>query len=159
MKTQNNKTPISTKEQEQRFLSICSNLNICFFKRSDRRHSIQPFDIVSKKELKTGLDLDKHYLHIGWTTGGISGGSCWDDGETDNHYFSTGEPEPNFDELDTTLLNLCPNIGFLQYKQVVNVVKRDEYTETEYYGNCTNYATKSVLLRDLLNKVVELELL
>ena len=105
------------------------------------------------------LDIDNHYLYVQWCSGGISGGSCWDSGDSDPHYARSGDAEPEFDDVDTVLTKICPTLSFLQYKQLMKIVTRDEYSENEYYGNCTNYTYKKVKLRDLLNELVRMELI
>ena len=69
------------------------------------------------------------------------------------------DAEPEFDDVDTVLTKICPTLSFLQYKQLMKIVTRDEYSENEYYGNCTNYTYKKVKLRDLLNELVRMELI
>lgn len=86
-----------------------------------------------------------------WKTGGQGGGSCWDDGDA-THYAIDGDSEPEFDELDKVLTDVCPNITFLQYKKLCNeVVHNYEYTSNEYYGNYTNYSVKWIDVEELYN--------
>jgi len=108
------------------------------------------------KEIK---NLDDCYLYIEWCSGGISGGSCWDDGSKDNHYNVSGESEPEFESLDNLLMKLCPNITFFQYKSLIQkVLESDERTRYEYYGNCTNYIIKMVNLGKLYKVMNEMGL-
>ena len=88
---------------------------------------------------------------ISWATGGQSGGSCWDTG--DSVYSSDdGELEPEFDDLDKILEIICPEVSFLQYKKILReVIKNNSYRDDDYYGNYTNIAQKYVLLKDLYN--------
>ena len=151
------------KKIEETFLTVLRSADVGFYRKPEKKDKYSyretNFVLLSNKEKKE-LDLDKHYLYIHWCTGGISGGSCWDTGEgADPHYAMDGEKEPEFDDLDTALLAIAPNISFLQYKKITTVINQDSYTEPEYYGNCTYYAYKCVLLRNLFNKLVELELL
>lgn len=88
-------------------------------------------------------------LEVTWTTGGMTGGSCYDKGE-DVRYPVEAEEEPEFEALDRALEALCPQITFLQYKKLVKtVVSRDETFENAYYGNYYNKMTKSVDLNVL----------
>jgi hypothetical protein len=48
-------------------------------------------------------------LVLSWHTGGISGGSCWDEGESRHHAYSCGDPEPDWEDLDRILEHFCPN--------------------------------------------------
>lgn len=95
-----------------------------------------------------------------WRIGGVGGGSCWDTGDTDPHYAISGEPEPEFHLLDEILEEACPQISFIQYKRICSqVIKTNEYTENEYYGNYTDYAVKWFDLRELYDALVERDLL
>jgi hypothetical protein len=88
-----------------------------------------------------------------WTTGGMGGGSCWEDG---GHYAVEGEPEPEFESLDKIIVSICPNITFIQYKKLCReVIKRDEYTNNEYYGNYSRESIKYVLIEQLYNALKE----
>lgn len=88
-------------------------------------------------------------LYVEWETGGVSGGSCWEDSDP-RPYTIRDVREPEFKDLDKTILLFWPTIGFIQYKDLVNeLVKYGDYSEHEYYGNCTNYSTKTVALKDL----------
>jgi hypothetical protein len=95
-----------------------------------------------------------------WCTGGIGGGSCWDDGTRDNHYAMNGESEPEFTDLDNILAEFCPKITFLEYKQLCGkLVVQDSESEYEYYGNSTTYGTKTVKCRELFEYLVQKELI
>lgn len=86
------------------------------------------------------------FLYIKWSTGGKSGGSCW--GGVPEGYTST-EKEPNFDCLDNILANYCPNISYLKYKKLAELIDIEYYTENEYYGNSTDYCVKKIEIRKL----------
>ncbi len=94
----------------------------------------------------TDYSIEQH-----WCSGGIGGGSCWNDGESDTHYEMSGDPPPaTFEDLNTVLEAFWPNISFLQYqKYIVPLFRNEERTESEYYGNCTRYAYKIISLRDM----------
>ena len=104
-------------------------------------------------------NLYECYLYIRWNTGGISGGSCWDDGTEDRHYHTTGEHEPNFDSLYQLLELVCPKITFIQYNILMSkVLEVDSYTDYEYYGNSTNYCIKTVNLGKMYDIMSEMRL-
>lgn len=91
-------------------------------------------------------------LQLKWLIGGASGGSCWGDEPSPTN----GEPEPEFEELDKVLEALAPNISFLKYRKLGReLFVLNEHTETEYYGNYYEYATKSVSLEKLYNFLLE----
>jgi hypothetical protein len=99
------------------------------------------------------------YLYVEWVSGGISGGSCWDD-SSENHYAIDPSPEKELNDLDAILTTICPNLTFLQYKRLAGkVIKQDSRTENEYYGNSTVYSYKYVKLKDLYDALIEIELM
>lgn len=124
---------------------------------ASRRHMFGRLKLESVKSLKdvtreTWLTSEKV------STGGVSGGSCWDNGENgDPHRAYTNsyeEPEvPHFDEM---MEAICPTITFLTYKRILKEadIQRKEETENEYYGNHTNYVYKTVQLGKLYDALV-----
>lgn len=111
-------------------------------------------DIVFGK----GWESDKFYqqrkngtesFHVEWIVGGQGGGSCWDNDDSNLHPIDS-EPEPEFVQLDEVLNELWPKIGYLQYKVLVQtLVTRGTRVENNYYGNYTNFASKSIDISDL----------
>lgn len=70
-----------------------------------------------------------------WSGGG-SYGTCWHNGLTP---VSAEEPR-NFDELDSLLEEICPNISFLHYKKIQsNCVTMEDYYDRDYYGGGITY--------------------
>ena len=90
-----------------------------------------------------GQMLPTRELSVKWMCGGAWGGNCWDDAEPEA-YIPKPQQEPEFKELDKILEKVCPNIGFLLYKELLALVEYDTYTEHEYYGNYTTYNTKRI---------------
>ncbi len=77
--------------------------------------------IVSKWAIKDGI------ISVDWTIGGLTGGSCWG-GSADTA--RTADPEPEFEDLDKILAEICPNISFLQYRRLCQaVIKTKDQTE------------------------------
>lgn len=112
------------------------------------------------KRRKNAENSKELYIYEEWSTGGISGGSCWDDGTEDHHYYTSGSPEPDFESLDAILMMFAPNIGHLQYKTLVKkVVNRTNHVEYEYYGNETSYGIKYVKIRELYQEMDAMGLL
>lgn len=157
---------------EQEFLEIVSLHAETWYKPAPQKKSRRDFyDFHSngfgglkRRSGKTLKDINlDDCLLVQWMTGGINGGSCWDDGER-NLYSMEGEPEPTFSALDTILDQLCPNITYLQYRKLINdtspsLVEYDSYTQNEYYGNSTTYGYKKVVLRRLWDRLNELGLI
>jgi hypothetical protein len=105
------------------------------------------YDILDYSDWSS--DNTKGVLTTKWCIGGLAGGSCW--GTGDAVYRSrSGEPEPEFKELDKLLMELRPQISYLQYKALTSkLVQTGDYRENDYYGNYTDYATKKVDLGGL----------
>lgn len=87
-------------------------------------------------------------LKVEWMSGGAWGGNCWDDSDPGS-YCPTPDDEPEMVELDQILQQVAPTIGFLQYKQLLQKVKRDHRIEHEYYGNHTSYTSKEISIDDI----------
>jgi len=114
-----------------------------------------PFDIFVNSLKNIDIYIDEDSLNVEWSTGGISGGSCWDDGEKDNHRAEPGEEEPEFESLDKIFEMYWEDIPWLKYKRFCQeFIKRNTRTSYEYYGNSANYASKKVLLSDLYNFLI-----
>lgn len=108
---------------------------------------------------KSAKEFGPAQIESRWCSGEQGGGSCWDVGES-HHYSMDGEPEPEFTELDDTLAEFCPNISFIQYKQLCSkLINRGSETENEYYGNYTTYGVKTIKCRELFEYLVQKELI
>lgn len=68
----------------------------------------------------------------------------------------TGESPREFEELDNLLLDLYPNISFLEYKQVLKLTEVVEFDSNDYYSQTTS-ARWEISLVELYNKVKELK--
>jgi hypothetical protein len=89
-----------------------------------------------------------------WVVGGSSGGSCW--GHSSNDAVPP-EPEPDFMDFDLILTIFAPELPYLKYKKLSNeIIKRDTRTNTGYYGNYTDYATKTVDLENLYTELIRM---
>lgn len=84
-----------------------------------------------------------------YETGGVSGGSCWDD--SDPQPYTNREVKPDWEALDLVLKAICPDISYLKYKDIQALVKSTEDTDWEYYGNHTDYEITYLRLEDLYN--------
>lgn len=97
--------------------------------------------IVSKWAIKDGI------ISVDWTIGGITGGDCWG---SDADIPRTADPEPEFEDLDKILAEVCPNISFLQYKRLCQaIIKTKDWTEAGYYGNYYEKRIKSFSIAEL----------
>jgi hypothetical protein len=85
-------------------------------------------------------------LEATWTTGGMSGGSCWGD---DANYPVDAEPEPDDTTVDTILERVAPSLTFLQYRKLMraDLYERTNGVQNEYYGNYTTWTRRTLKLR------------
>ena len=91
---------------------------------------------------------DTEKISVEWRVGGMRGGSCWGD----HPYPIDADDEPEFNVLDQILELICPNISFLQYKNISSqAIVRGEYRDNDYYGNYTDYKTKTIILKNLFD--------
>jgi hypothetical protein len=92
-----------------------------------------------------------------YRTGGASGGNCWGD---DAHEVYFGEDKPDFEALDSVLMQFCPNISHLQYKRLCKLaeIKLHTWTNYEYYGNRDDYAVEYIEVENLFKALKELDL-
>lgn len=94
--------------------------------------------------------INKPRLFVEWSTGGVSGGSCWE--SSDPQPYTSHDKPKELQILDVILERICPTISFLQYKALYKqLVKYDVRTENEYYGNSTDYANLQVDLKELFD--------
>lgn len=125
------------------------------------------YEVRAEKERKYGgwqLSYTKtptmsDYLYHEYYTGGMSGGNCWDDSNPEYSSSNVSEEDREFKDLDALLTVVCGNITFLQYKKLLQSVKNGSRTEYEYYGNTSEYETKSIKLQDLYDKLKEMGLI
>lgn len=133
-------------------LKVVKDNNITLYKKKTNQEKYHSKDYLycdkDYRTLKKGEtpDLDC-VLYSEWSTGGMSGGNCWDD--SGPRGYSSDEPEPEFTELDLILEKCIPNITYLQYKKLATKIDFSSYTKDEYYGNCVNYSVKTIRLKDI----------
>ena len=95
--------------------------------------------------------------------GGVSGGSCWESSDPEPYTRQEGYEEAKrcFEEkFDEILMDLCPNISFLQYKNIYNkCVKSTTTTSYEYYGNSTVYYILYCTVKNLYDILMDMNLI
>lgn len=94
------------------------------------------------------VNVKSPVVYMRWHTGGYSGGSCWDD--SNPQPYNSGNAQPRFAALDLVLKELCPDITYLQFREIEGLIKHSDYNEIEYYGNCINFDIRYLLVSDLL---------
>lgn len=104
----------------------------------------------------TPQDLS-HCISCQWVSGGVTGGNCW--GGTANQPVSADSPT-ELTELDTILQEFCPDISYLQFRQLSQVIQETTRGDGgDYYGNYYEYTVRYIVLQDLYDKMVELKLI
>lgn len=97
----------------------------------------------------------KNIIYVKWTTGGMTGASCYDTG-TARMRPTESEPEPEFNEIDKILEIFSPNINFLQYKNLLTeVIEREEDGYSDFYGNYDKYGIKLIDMRKLFDALLK----
>jgi hypothetical protein len=74
---------------------------------------------------------------VQWSTGGVSGGSCWEGSV--NHAYTSDEPVAEMTCLDVVFEDLYPQFTFLAYRRLSCLIQEGSYTKYEYYGNSRDY--------------------
>lgn len=69
-------------------------------------------------------------------SGGARGGNCWGDSA---EYFSNHKKAQPFIPLDNILKAVAPDVSYLKYKEIENLIEVGEDCDREYYGNYTSY--------------------
>lgn len=94
-------------------------------------------------------------------TGGMSGGSCYDNGDRSYHSEPGDGGSPELESLDKILEVVCPDITFLKYKLLLSKaeITTETYGDSDYYGNTSNYAWKQVSIGKLYDALLEIGVL
>lgn len=116
----------------------------------------QSIDKMSRYSYKDSSfkNNDRLALILKYETGGVSGGSCWD--SSNPTYYSNDEPKPKFKLLNEALKILKPDLTFLQFHDVEELMHTFDYTVHEYYGNRTDYEITYVYIDELENTLANL---
>lgn len=111
---------------------------------------------ISERPSSCSYENKGDYLVHMYETGGMSGGSCWCD---DPSEYSVEKIEDDFTKLEDVLTAIVPQLTYLQFKKINRVVKSTEYTDYEYYGNCTYNTILYIAVTELYKILNEMELL
>jgi hypothetical protein len=103
------------------------------------------------KPMYLTLEDDCYVKSEGWCLGG-SWADCWG-----NSGSVSGEVQPTgFSAIDQVLEKVCPNISFLQYKNIMNeILETEDYTDGDYYGGTTYHARYMINVERLYQKLKE----
>jgi len=113
----------------------------------DKINHESPYDQgIFKEPFGIPNDIKEPVVYMRWITGGMSGGSCW--GDKPEHRGS--EKEPKWKTLNLILQELKPNLTFLEFQEIDELVRSSEYENWGYYGNYTDYTIKFIVLSELI---------
>ncbi len=94
------------------------------------------------------VDIKGRVIYQRVHTGGVEGGSCWD--ESDPRPYTVDEADYPFTVLDMVLEELVPNLSYSKFKEIQKLIHTNDETEYEYYGNCTEYEVRYIILQELI---------
>lgn len=96
----------------------------------------------------TGIstDIKTPVIYMRWESEGRPG-SCWDDENTVNETYYNEKPK--FKVLDIVLSKIAPEISYLKYKEVENLIKESSVNDSGYYGNYSVYSHNYIILDEL----------
>ncbi len=94
------------------------------------------------------VHIKEPVIYMRYETGGIVGGSCWDDSDPQSYH--NPEPTPHFHALVAVLTELKPNLTFLQFRAIEGMIQTNGKTEYEYYGNCTDWMVMYIPLSKIV---------
>ena len=128
----------------ERFLAMCYE--------QDNSAQVYLKNQYSRYEDLDGFRSDAK-LFVEWVSGGTTGGNCWNEG---GHYSVDGDPPEDLDGLDLILEKCRPTLGFLEYKVLTKtLIKLGSRHQSEYYDNSTDYMSKTIVLQELYNYLLE----
>lgn len=103
---------------------------------------------IFKEPFGIPYEIKEQVIYTKWTSGGRSG-SCWDDEDTVNEDYTCDRPTDAFKVLDLALEILYPNVSFLQYKKIEELIESNTDTDYGYYGDYTEDTIEWIKLSEL----------
>jgi hypothetical protein len=141
----------------QEFLKMFDHMEINTERELKERN--EEFSQRLKKKKSAYDNLEPFCLVKKVLAGGYSGGNCWDDTRPDQWeescHIIQEYKEAFIRDLDKVLIEMYPNVGILQYKKILNLIKEYKYTEYEYYGNSNDYLIFYIELKELYDVIKE----
>lgn len=99
------------------------------------------------------VHIKEYVIYMRWSSGGISGGSCWDYCNPQS-YRNEGS-KPIFGVLDLVLKELAPNISYLHFREIEKLIHSNSETEYEYYGNRIDFEIEYIILSELIHTLLK----
>ena len=106
----------------------------------------------SKDDLEKEKDV---FFSESWRIGGLTGGNCW--GGNADQSISAEDPA-EFTQLDNFLEKSFPKITFLQYKKLLPLIKTQDFSVSEYYGNYTEYRISYVKFKEIAECISQMNM-
>jgi len=99
-------------------------------------------------DIRKNLRRDDVVVYYDWSTGGLSGGNCWDD--TEPTYYASNETEPEDNPFAKALELYAEDISYIRFRKISSKVLY-EYTHRyyEYYGNRSDIEGRAFIVREL----------
>jgi len=111
---------------------------------------------VFKQPTGIPTDVKDHVIYMRWLKSGMAGGNYHGDSP---EYFEKNEPD--FEVLELVLLELKPQLSFLQFKKLKRDIKelihRNDDEEEEYYCNCKNFEIIYIKVSDLIKYLLTIK--
>ena len=86
-------------------------------------------------------------IYMRYETGGMSGGNCW--GDKSSSYIINKKPK--FKVLNIVLKKLKPELTFLDFQEIEELIHTNEEHEYQYYGNSSDYKIEYIILSELIS--------
>lgn len=104
-----------------------------------------PYDYV-----EDSFVVDEGYIVQRHEVGGAQGGNCWGD---EAEYYQNTTSRSEFLPLDPILKEVSPDISYLKYREIESLIEEDSYTNSEYYGNYTEYEVRKLDILKLYDMI------
>jgi hypothetical protein len=91
------------------------------------------------------VDIKEPVIYSRYEIGGYRGGSCF--GSEAKPY--TVDEKPKFKVLDMVLKKIKPDLTYLEFRELEDLIKTNEERDRQYYGNSTDYKIEYIILSDL----------
>lgn len=131
-------------------LNELPNLKKVYINIEKEEHKVIAYDVEDSFLYNYSKNHDGFLESNSWTLGGTW---CAYDGRSGS---VEAEKQPDFEELDHILENICPQITFLQYKHIMKeCVTIEEEWERDYYGGSTTKAFYRCDLKQLYKYLKE----
>lgn len=92
------------------------------------------------------VDIKEPVIYSRYEIGGYRGGS-YREGAIAKPYVV--DEKPKFKVLDIVLKKIKPDLTYLEFRELEELIKTNEERDRQYYGNSTDYKIEYIILSDL----------